>query len=137
MPASVLAEGLLETSYPKSLKPEDFDFTSGIAINPSAKYDRRSIVFSADLEGAAGALVAVVLDPPRKPGYIDQLARSGTLAPKQRTEVVLGTGTVRLAERQAGGLPDAERTLIGLDVPLDADAVRSLLAIRVKLELRS
>lgn len=135
----ILGEGLLEISYPKQILAFDtYRFDDVIALNPSEHYDRRDVQFPVDAVGRTGTLVAVVTQPPRASfGYIDKTARAGVEAPKQGSEVVLGAGTVRLTERTAGGRPQAERTAIGLDVPLDGDAVRSLLGVRVRIELRA
>lgn len=134
----VLGEGLLEIPYPEKILAFDtYRFDDVIALNPSERYDRRDLQFPADAAGRTGTLVAVVTQPPRTSfGHVDKTARAGVAAPKQGSEVVLGTGTVRLDARTAGGQPQGERTAIGLDVPLEAHEVQSLLGVWVKLELR-
>ena len=143
----VLAEGLLEVDYPTSLAPDDFDFSDIVAINPSTAYEQHDFEFPADLASVEGELVAVVARPPRRfeggekpfagPGHIDHRARQGAPIPEDGTEVVLGSGPVRLRQRTAGGRPTTgERTAIGVGEGLDAEAVRSLLGIWVRLELR-
>ncbi|MEU5874113.1 hypothetical protein AB0A73_21475 [Glycomyces sp. NPDC047369] len=134
-----LGDGLLEVEYPKALlEPADYVWDDVVCLNPSEKYDLPSLAFDADLAGRAGTLLAVLVHPPRQVGVVDKLARGGAAAPAFESEVVIGTGVVRLRERETAGEPiGIERTAIGLDTPLDGDAVRSLLGLWVRLELRS
>jgi len=134
----ILGEGLLEPDYPiEVLDPGSYVWDDIVALNPSEQHDLPDLQFPADVAGATGTLVAVVVHPPRKPGLVDECARRGAQAPSQNSEIALGAGTVSLRQRTAGGRPTkGDRTAIGLDTPLQGDAVRSVHGLWVRLELR-
>jgi hypothetical protein len=139
----VLGEGIIESDYPPSLQPQDFTFAV-VAINPSIAHDRYELEFPADLVDVEGDLVAVVTRQPRRkggaryqPGFVDTRARQGAPVPAEGTEVVLGSGPVRLRRRIAGARPTkGPRTAIRVGDALDAEQVRQVIGMWVTLELR-
>lgn len=133
----VLGEGLLEVEYPGHLLDLTlYRFDDVVALNPGND-QIGDVVFPADVDAKHGTLVAVVDQPPRMDfNFLDKKLRRDAAAPELGTEVAIGTGTVRLRERSGGGRPQAARTAIGLDEPLEVAAVRSLHGLHVRLELR-
>lgn len=163
MPAAdriiVLAKGgLLEVDHPHEvLDHAAYVFDDIVAISPGTKRDRHDVEFPAELEGVVGELVAVRTKPARVlaagekpftgPGYVDGLVRSRKQPGQARvallgslpegTEVVLGSGPVRLRRHTTNGRPThGERTAIGVGQALDGEQVRSVLGDHVRLELR-
>jgi hypothetical protein len=154
-----LGAGLLEVDYPPHVMDiEDYVLDDVVALSPSPEHDRYDLEFSADLLGADGVLVATVAKPPfrsgardrqpSQPGFLEARVRKGKRdpgtgsfhpapVPEVGTEVILGSGPVRLRQRTANGRPTrGERTAIGVGDALDRDAVLSVFGLWVTLQLR-
>lgn len=137
MAITILGEGFLEVDLPGRLRdPNAYRWDDIVALFHRGDGWADDVEFPTDLAGQHGTLIAVVNREPRKQNQVDHAIRRGAVTPPLGSEVVLGTGTVRLRNRTIKGSSGRyKNNAIGLDTALDGDAVRSLMSQWVRLEL--
>lgn len=139
MTVTVLGEGYLEVDFPSLHRRRDPDawyWDDIVTLFHRTERFGDDVEFPARLAGQRGTLVAVVNRKPRDTNKADQIIRRSAVTPPKGSKVVLGTGIVRLRQRTIDGFASGkyENDAIGLDTPLDGDAVRSLMSQWVRLE---